>query len=122
MEVEELKEGGVYKINDIFYSSNSADITQQSKAILTEFALYLQENDSMRIAIHGHTDNVGKDEKNLVLSADRAFSVKQYLETQGVNGSRIEYKGFGETVPFASNETEEGRAKNRRTEFLILSH
>ena len=122
VEVEELKEGGVYKINDIFYSSNSADITQQSKAILTEFALYLQENDSMRIAIHGHTDNVGKDEKNLVLSADRAFSVKQYLETQGVNGSRIEYKGFGETVPFASNETEEGRAKNRRTEFLILSH
>lgn len=121
VEVEELEEGGVYKINDIYYSSNSAEITKNSKAILDEFALYLLENGSMRIAIHGHTDNVGKAEKNLVLSADRAFSVKQYLEVQGVEGSRIEYKGFGETVPFASNETEEGRALNRRTEFLILS-
>jgi len=55
------------------------------------------------------------------LSTDRAFSVKQYLESQGVEGARIQYRGFGETVPFASNQTEEGRALNRRTEFLILS-
>lgn len=73
----------------------------------------------MTIAIHGHTDNVGRADQNLALSTDRAFSVKQYLESLGVDGSRLDYKGFGETVPFASNDTEEGRAKNRRTEFLI---
>jgi len=75
----------------------------------------------MRIAIHGHTDNVGKDAANLALSTDRAFSVKQFLESQGIEGARIEYRGFGESVPFATNDTEEGRALNRRTEFLILS-
>lgn len=120
MEVDEVSEGGVYKINDIYYKSNSAEISESSKIILGEFAEYLNEKESMRIAIHGHTDNVGKAASNLALSTDRAFSVKQYLESKGVAGDRVEYRGFGETVPFASNETEEGRAMNRRTEFLIL--
>ncbi|MEZ4721715.1 MAG: OmpA family protein [Flavobacteriales bacterium] len=119
LKAEEVKEGGVYRINDIYYNTNSAEITEKSKSILNEFADYLNENSTIHIAIHGHTDNVGKDQTNLVLSADRAFSVKQYLESKGVNGSRIEYKGFGETVPFATNDTPEGRALNRRTEFLI---
>lgn len=119
--VNEVKDGGVYKIDDIYYKTNSAEITEKSKVILDEFANYLNENSSMRIAVHGHTDNVGKDDANLALSTDRAFSVKQYLESKGVEGSRIEYKGFGETVPFASNDTEEGRALNRRTEFMVLS-
>lgn len=121
LEVAEVKEGGVYKINDIFYATNSAEISEKSKLILIEFAEYLKENEGMRIAIHGHTDNVGKDAANLALSTDRAFSVKQFLESQGIEGARIEYRGFGESVPFATNDTEEGRALNRRTEFLILS-
>ena len=119
-DVAEVKAGGVYKINDIYYRSNSSEISEKSKYILTEFAEYLKENKKMRIAIHGHTDNVGKAEDNRALSSDRAFSVKQYIESLGVSGDRIEYQGFGETVPFASNDTEEGRAANRRTEFLIL--
>ena len=119
LEVQEAVAGGVYQIDDIYYKTNSAEITENSKAILAEFAEYLKENDSMTIAIHGHTDNVGRADQNLALSTDRAFSVKQYLESLGVDGSRLDYKGFGETVPFASNDTEEGRAKNRRTEFLI---
>ncbi len=117
--VEEMKEGGVYRIDDIYYRTNSAEISEKSTAILDEFAVYLKENPSITIAIHGHTDNVGKAENNLVLSADRAFSVKQYLESQGVEGAHIGYKGFGEDVPFTSNDTPEGRALNRRTEFLI---
>lgn len=120
LEVAEVKQGGVYRINDIYYATNSSTITEKSKAILDEFAIYLLENENIRIAIHGHTDNVGKADVNLVLSADRAFSVKQYLETQGVAGDRIQYKGFGETVPFTSNDNEAGRAANRRTEFLIV--
>ncbi|GAB5538429.1 MAG: hypothetical protein Salg2KO_05320 [Salibacteraceae bacterium] len=117
--VNEVKEGGVYRIDDIYYKTNSAEITEKSKAILSEFANYLKENKSMTIAIHGHTDNVGRAEANLALSTDRAFSVKQYLESQGVEGNRLEYRGFGETVPYADNDTPEGRALNRRTEFLI---
>lgn len=120
MEVSEVKEGGVYRINDIYYSTNSAEISEKSKAILDEFALYLHENDEINIAIHGHTDNVGREDANLALSADRAFSVKQYLERQGVSGDRIQFKGFGESVPFTTNDTPEGRALNRRTEFIIL--
>lgn len=120
MAVSEAKAGGVYRINDIFYATNSAEISAGSKAVLAEFAAYLIENPNMRIAIHGHTDNVGKPADNLALSTDRAFSVKQYLESQGVAGNRIEYKGFGSTVPYATNATAEGRAQNRRTEFVIL--
>lgn len=120
-EVAEVKEGGVYRINDIYYATNSAEISEKSKLVLREFADYLKAHPSMRIAIHGHTDNVGNDAANLALSADRAFSVKRFLEESGVKGDRIAYKGFGETVPFTSNDTPEGRAKNRRTEFLILA-
>lgn len=120
-QVAEVKEGGVYRINDIFYNTNSAEISEKSKAILDEFANYLKENKTIKIEIDGHTDDVGKAEDNLVLSTDRAFSVKQYLESKGVGGDRIKYKGFGESVPFTTNDTEEGKALNRRTEFLILS-
>jgi outer membrane protein OmpA-like peptidoglycan-associated protein/tetratricopeptide (TPR) repeat protein len=121
LKVEEVKEGGVYRIDDIYYGVNSSKISEKSKAILDEFMSYLKENKSIRVAIHGHTDNVGKPQANLALSTDRAFSVKQYLESKGISGSRIEYKGFGETVPFASNDTPQGRALNRRTEFVVLS-
>lgn len=120
-EVAEVKTGGVYKINDIFYATNSADISTKSKIILDEFVSYLVENKSIKIAIHGHTDNVGKPEANLALSTDRAFSVKQYLESKGIAGNRISYEGFGSQKPTATNETAEGRGMNRRTEFVILS-
>ena len=121
MTVEEVKEGGVYRIDDIYFKTNSAEISDKSNAILQEFALYLQDNGTIKIAIHGHTDNVGKAEANLALSTERAFSVKQYLEEQGVDGSRLNYRGFGEDVPFTTNDTPDGRALNRRTEFLITS-
>ena len=120
-DVAEVKEGGVYKLNDIYYQTNASEISEKSKYVLAEFAEYLLENENMRIAIHGHTDDVGKAEDNLALSTDRAFSVKQFIESFGVQGNRLEYQGFGESVPFSSNETEEGRALNRRTEFLILN-
>jgi outer membrane protein OmpA-like peptidoglycan-associated protein/tetratricopeptide (TPR) repeat protein len=121
LETEPLKVGGSYTINDIFYTTNSAEISERSKKILDEFALYLQENDQMKVAIHGHTDNVGKMNDNLSLSADRAYSVMEYLQTKGVPANRLSFKGFGPTKPVASNATEEGRARNRRTEFKILS-
>lgn len=121
LKVEEAKSGGLYKLNDIYYRSNSSDISEKSKHILNEFALYLLEHKNIRITIHGHTDNVGNESANLALSTERAFSVKQYLEYKGVSGARIQYEGFGSKHPIADNNTSEGRALNRRTEFLINS-
>lgn len=75
----------------------------------------------MKVQVNGHTDNVGSDAGNLKLSLDRALSVKNFIVQQGVQESRITYKGFGETKPVDTNETESGKANNRRTEIQILS-
>lgn len=119
--VEEIQIGKPFKIHDIYYATNSSEINKESKLILDEFADYLKENSTMKIAIYGHTDNMGAENDNLALSADRAFNVLGYLQEKGVNPSNVTFKGFGESKPIASNDTPEGRAKNRRTEFVILS-
>jgi outer membrane protein OmpA-like peptidoglycan-associated protein len=73
----------------------------------------------VKIRIEGHTDNVGRSEDNMALSNDRAFTVMDYLQTKGIAGPRLTFKGYGQTKPLASNDTPEGRAQNRRTEFVI---
>lgn len=113
--------GGAYRLDDIHYETNSAEISDRSKIILNDFGNYLMKNKSIKVAIHGHTDNVGVEGENLVLSTDRAFSVKAYLEQMGVASNRLQFKGFGSSKPIASNATEEGRIQNRRTEFVLLS-
>ena len=113
--------GGTYRLDDIHYETNSADISDRSKAILDDFGKYLMEKTSIKVAIHGHTDNVGLESENLLLSTDRAFSVKAYLEEMGVSSSRLQFKGFGSSKPIASNSTEAGKIQNRRTEFVLLS-
>lgn len=75
----------------------------------------------MRIRIEGHTDNVGRLEDNMKLSDDRANNVMRYLVGKGIAASRLSYKGLGPTQPVATNDTPEGRAQNRRTEFVIVS-
>ena len=76
----------------------------------------------MKIMISGFTDNVGKPEDNLKLSIGRAVAVVNYLLGKGVNNNRLSFKGFGETKPIASNDTEEGKALNRRTELTVVSN
>jgi outer membrane protein OmpA-like peptidoglycan-associated protein len=113
--------GKSFVINNIFYNSNSADLKPESKLVLENFANYMKENPKMQIEIQGHTDNVGNSQANLALSANRAFTVKAVIESFGVDGNRIKAKGYGSTKPVAENTTETGRAKNRRTEFLIMA-
>lgn len=120
MEASEVKENKAFIINDIYYTTNSADIDEASKAILDEFAEYLKEKTSLYIEIGGHTDDIGADADNLALSMDRAFEVKGYLESKGIAGKRITAKGYGETKPFVPNDSPLNRAKNRRTEFTVI--
>ena len=119
VETQELSTNKPFLINDIYYSTNSADIDRASTVILDQFALYLQDNPSLVIEIRGHTDDVGSEGDNLALSMDRAFEVRGYLERQGVPGKRISAQGFGESKPVGSNDSGSGRAKNRRTEFVV---
>ena len=79
----------------------------------------LNDNPSFRVAVDGHTDDVGKDEYNQGLSDDRAASVKAYLVSKGIAEDRIVSEGFGETTPIADNATPAGRAKNRRVEIKV---
>lgn len=117
--VKELKVGEAYTINDILYDYNSAELKERSKFILREFARYLKENEAIQITIQGHTDSDGDDAKNLDLSDRRAKGVRDYLISLGVDESRLDAKGFGETQPKVANDTAENKAKNRRTDFVI---
>lgn len=111
--------GESYTLNNILFERNSAVPHQQDSTILKDFAEYLNENKSLQVAIQGHTDDEGNDQDNLLLSEERAKAVMQMLVQGGVDASRITYKGFGETKPLSDNTTPEGRALNRRTEFLV---
>jgi len=121
LEMKKVETGKTYNINNINFATNSADLAFKSKAILEGFSDFLKTNPSIKVTIQGHTDDVGDDAANLLLSENRAKSVYEYLVNNGIPTVRLSYKGFGETRPVASNDTDAGRAKNRRTEFLILS-
>jgi OOP family OmpA-OmpF porin len=79
----------------------------------------MQDNPTIKVEVQGHTDSVGNDRFNLKLSQKRAESVKAYLVKQGVSADRMVPKGYGENVPIADNRTKDGRAQNRRVEFVI---
>lgn len=119
LDVRELKMGEAYTINEILYETSSADMSSKSKFILKGFARFLNENKSITVAIQGHTDDVGDDDRNLQLSDDRANGVRDYLISLGVDASRLSAKGYGETMPKVPNTSATNRAKNRRTDFVI---
>ena len=81
---------------------------------------FLSLNPSLKIELSGHTDNVGNDQLNQTLSQNRAKAVYDFLIQSKIDASRLQYKGYGKTQPIATNDTDEGRQKNRRTEFKII--
>ena len=119
VDLEPVQLGKAYRMKDIYYESSSADLTAESKKVLDEFTEFLLENPNIKVKIQGHTDDVGSDAFNLTLSENRAHSVYNYLVSKGISSSRLSYKGYGETQPVDTNDTEAGRAMNRRTEFLV---
>ena len=107
------------ELKNIFYETDKYDLKPESKAELSILIKFMQTNPGVKIEISGHTDNVGTKEYNQTLSENRAGTVYRYLIDNGIPEERLSYKGYGLTQPKYSNETEEGRAKNRRTEFKV---
>ncbi len=108
-------------LNNIFFETGSSSLLPTSQNELNRLYDLLVANPSMVIQINGHTDNVGQPEDNQKLSEERAKAVYQYLSSKGIDEKRLSYKGFGASRPVAENDSVEGRRKNRRTEFVIIS-
>lgn len=121
LDVKKIELGNAYTLNDILFDSDSYDLKEMSKRVIEDFGAFLRKHSKVKVAIHGHTDNEGGEQNNLTLSNNRAKAVYNYLIKLGIASSRLSYKGFGQTKPVISNDTEEGRSKNRRTEFVIIS-
>ncbi len=118
--LEPIVRGKKVVLRNLFFATNQTTILPESEESLQELYTFLKENPEVRIRIVGHTDNVGSDKDNQTLSEGRAASVKNDIVGRGIAPERIETDGRGESEPVATNETEEGRAQNRRVEFVIL--
>ena len=104
----------------ITFAYDSANVQPQFQRTLDQVASTLSQYNQTYIDVYGHTDSTGSDAYNQRLSEQRAASVASYLESRGVQSARIGTRGYGETQPIASNDTDEGRAANRRVEIKIV--
>lgn len=105
--------------NAIAFRLNSAILLPEGKTVLNNVAAILQEDPTVAFEVGGHTDNVGPEQSNWVLSEQRAKAVVEYLISRGVAAERLTPKGYGASMPIADGTTDEGRQQNRRIEFSI---
>lgn len=119
---KELEEGEerVYPLNNVQFLSGSSQLSDLSTYELQNLADFMKENPDLRIEVQGHTDNTGEEEANIALSQSRADQVVDFLMKAGISPDRVTSKGYGSSVPVDSNDTEAGRAKNRRVQIKIL--
>lgn len=110
-----------YNLDHVYFDSNKSDLKSESIKAVKTLLKAMESNPKMRVEIAGHTDNVGDDKSNMILSQQRADAVMQYILDNGMAKDRILAKGYGETSPLASNDDEAGRQKNRRTEVRVIS-
>ena len=116
-----IEVGQTVLIKNIFFDFGKATLRETSFPDLNRIVDLLNKYADMTIEISGHTDNVGSDAANQALSQNRAKSVLDYLVSKGIAPERLVSKGLGEAKPVATNDTEEGRQKNRRVEFTIVT-
>lgn len=107
-------------VKNLEFETNKSIILNPSKPALDKFAETLKNKKDWNVLLSGHTDNVGDDDANMILSKNRSEAVKSYLIMKGIEESRIRVAYYGETKPIADNTTPEGRQKNRRVEFTIV--
>ncbi|MBM3313955.1 OmpA family protein [candidate division WOR-3 bacterium] len=116
-----VKEGMTLTLRGVYFDLGLATIRSASRAALEDAARTLQENPDVKVEIRGHTDSYGAEEMNLALSQRRAQAVVNYLVNNlSCDQARLTAKGYGESQPVADNNTPEGRALNRRVEFVIV--
>lgn len=115
-----IKVGESVVMRNIFFDLDSYTLKPESKIELDRLVKLLKDNSLLQIEISGYTDNTGKADHNLKLSENRAKSVAEYLVQHGIEANRLVSKGYGDTKPVAGNDSEEGRALNRRTEFKVV--
>ena len=110
------------KISDrIQFETGNAVLLPASYPVLNQVVKVMNDNPHIQVVqIEGHTDTVGDEKENLLLSQQRAESVRAYLISQGIDGNRLTARGFGQRVPVVSNDSEVGRLQNRRVEFRII--
>ena len=111
--------GTIMSLSDILFDFGKADLRHEAQLNLAKVSVILQQYPEMQISVEGHTDNVGSEDFNLKLSEKRAKAVYDFLIREGVAQARLETKGLGMSQPVASNETAEGRQKNRRVDLVI---
>jgi outer membrane protein OmpA-like peptidoglycan-associated protein len=114
--------GQVVRLNNVFFDFDKFFLRPESFVELDRVVKLLNENPAIEIEMSAHTDSKGSDEYNYTLSDNRARSVMEYIISKGISSSRIRSKGYGETKPVVSNDTDEGRQLNRRVEFVILKN
>jgi outer membrane protein OmpA-like peptidoglycan-associated protein len=121
VQLSPIEVGNKVILKNIFFDTNKFELKAESKAELQKLIEFLQLNKTVRIEISGYTDDVGTHLANVALSEKRANAVYQYLSANGIIVSRLVYKGYGEDQPIMPNTSEENRAQNRRTEFMIIA-
>ncbi len=120
MRLAPIEVGQIVRLNNIFFEYGKATLKPESFPELDRTVEFLKNNPSMEIEIAGHTDNIGSEKTNQILSQKRAQSVADYIISHGIDSARLKVVGYGESRPIAFNTDEEGRAKNRRVEFKVL--
>ena len=115
---DEIEKTGHVAVYGILFDTGKATLQPASDEPLNEVLKLLQQDDSLKVVIEGHTDNVGAAATNQALSEKRAQAVRDWLVAKGIAANRLTAKGYGATKPLADNSTEEGRAKNRRVELV----
>ncbi len=118
--LQPIKLNASFTFKNVQFEKNAFALLPISKIELDKLVQVLNENPTIKLQINGYTDNKGIAEENIKLSTNRAKSVVDYLASKGINAARLAHKGFGAAQPIADNNTDEGRARNRRTEFVVV--
>lgn len=120
IELQPIQSGERITLNNLFFETNAFNLKPESETELQKMFQFLATNPTLKVEISGHTDNSGIEKNNLILSEKRAKAVYDYLVSKNISATRLTYKGYGASKPVAENSTPEGKAKNRRTELLVL--
>jgi outer membrane protein OmpA-like peptidoglycan-associated protein len=119
LETRDTARGLVVNISDVLFDTGQYTLRSAAREKLAKVSGIVLAHPGLRLEVEGHTDNVGSEEFNQQLSEKRAISVRDFLVQQGISINSISARGFGKTVPVASNDTAAGRQSNRRVEMIV---